>query len=183
MTRKALDLLHLLEQVYDTVLLGFPVNDDKVNKLQEDLKQLLAPFNPEMPHALHISLAYVLKKSVTEELADVLEDAKHYNVSFEALNLAILPGVNAPVDFLVIKLKPSEGFFQLLNAVNKIAETKQMPGGFKSHLSLLKFKKGALGDIKEKILGKDKFKSFTIKPEAIALWNDKAEVSKQVSLS
>ena len=179
---KARILLDLLNEVYDTVLLGFIVKDSKVQKLQNDLFEFLKPFKPEKPHENHISIAYVMKNSLNDDLIDVLEDAKHYNITFEAVSLSLLPGVHAPADFLVLKLKPSASFFDLINSIKEVAELKEMPGGFKSHLSLMKFPKGAIKNLEKEIETQKVFEPFTIKPDSIALWNERAEISKQVEL-
>lgn len=165
----------ILAKTLDHTMIGYLVADPKVTHIQATLMEKFKDFKPEAIQGLHISLGQIPGPVDEEELQNLLEDVLQYNVSFKVVGVEVFEGTTQPYDYLSLKIHPSTDFIAAYNDLKQSVSIKQMPGGFKSHVSLLKVPKGNLkkGELSVKL------SPFPVKPYAIGLWDSSFSIREE----
>jgi hypothetical protein len=124
------------------------LNDEIIGGFQRALSESLALEGIECENSsahAHVSIAYT-EGECQMDLAERLAK-KIASCSFEvnAGLFEVLEGQTTPYDYLVLSLDGASSALQnACSVVEGALRTRQFQGGFKSHVSLLKFKKGSI---------------------------------------
>lgn len=123
------------------------IRDTALQALREGLKKSLEDIGvgcEVASHDAHVSIAYGEGDVALSELEETAREITCRPFTVTVVGFEILNGLTTPYDYLVIKLA-SEGDFQdAVRCASDHMATKSFRGGFHSHVSLLRFPKGAL---------------------------------------
>ena len=90
----------------------------------------------------HVSIAYGHGLSSMEQIEHVASQIAHEKFSACARHFEMLEGLTTPFHYLVLALDGKGDFRRAVEKVEDRLQTRKFEGGFKSHVSLLKFEKG-----------------------------------------
>ncbi len=91
----------------------------------------------------HVSIAYGEGEVSVESMDRVATKIAALAFSVKVDRFELFRGVTTPFDYLVINLEADPCFNDALSAAKGCMKTKSFDGGFRSHVSLLKFPKGS----------------------------------------
>lgn len=94
--------------------------------------------------AMHVSIAYTQGEALLAQLKESLEKIACESFEVRVSGFEILEGKTTPYDYLTLTLDSTEAFKNALSAVQGCTKVRRFDGGFKSHISLLRFPKGIL---------------------------------------
>lgn len=123
------------------------IEDAGLNQLRHGLRTLLGDSvkGCEVASAAaHVSIAYGDGDVEFEALDRVASEIAALPFSVQVEGFEFLEGESTPYDYLVVKLGSDDSFDAAVNAAKGKMKTKTFSGGFRSHISLLKFPKGSL---------------------------------------
>ena len=92
----------------------------------------------------HISIAYGEGDVALDALERVASEIAALPFSARVESFDFLQGSTTPFDYLVVNLTADECFCAAVEAAQGCMKTKSFSGGFRSHVSLLKFPKGTV---------------------------------------
>lgn len=130
------------------------LNGDAIVGLKERLKSALKARGVPCEDAsasAHVSIAYTEGDAPVQELERIASEITHRTkegFKLPTRGLEIFEGLSTPFDYLVLSLEAEGAFRRALDVVEGRLSTRRFQGGFKSHVSLLRFKKGALAQMK-----------------------------------
>lgn len=93
---------------------------------------------------MHVSLAYARGTTDLDHLARIGRQIAEAPFAVHVDQFAILEGEATPFDYLALCLDRSPDFHNAVDVVERTLAIRKFHGGFKSHISLLKFPKGEL---------------------------------------
>ncbi len=96
----------------------------------------------EQSAGLHVSIAYARGSASVRDVEEVACEIANEGFTCRARQFEILEGHTTPYDYLVLSLETRGDFETAVGIVEQSLETQKFQGGFKSHVSLLKFEKG-----------------------------------------
>ncbi len=100
--------------------------------------------NAEEPEGgAHISLGYGLGERTEEDLLLLARRLARLRLELKVKGIEVLRGLSTPFDYIVLALEENEAFRRARGQVESALTTKEMPGGFRAHVSLLRVPKGA----------------------------------------
>ena len=123
------------------------IEDAGLNLLRHGLRTLLgdAVKGCEVAsNAAHVSIAYGDGDVDVEAIERVASEISALPFSVKVEGFEFLEGESTPFDYLVVKLESDGAFDAAVKAAKGSMKTKSFSGGFRSHISLLKFPKGSL---------------------------------------
>jgi hypothetical protein len=94
--------------------------------------------------SLHVSLAYVEGDADLDDVTRLAEKVAALGFEAKAVGFEILEGQATPYDYLALQLDSKAEFDHARAMIEGEVATRRFKGGFKSHISLLKFAKGSL---------------------------------------
>ena len=118
-----------------------------VKGLQETLREALKSQGVQCEDAsatLHVSIAYTEGTVTVSEVAAAARKIANETFKVNVGHYEILEGKMTPYDYLVISLNSDGDFENAVEIVEDQMVTRRFEGGFKSHVSLLRFEKGTL---------------------------------------
>jgi hypothetical protein len=92
----------------------------------------------------HVSIAYTEGSASYQAIQDIASEIACEGFAVRASKFEILEGQSSPYDYLVLSIDADGAFRQAVEIVEGRLATRRFEGGFKSHVSLLKFRKGTL---------------------------------------
>ena len=92
----------------------------------------------------HVSIAYGEGHVGLDEIGEVAEEIASTGFQVRAKSFELLSGQTTNFDYLVICVESSGDFANAVDLIEDHMQVKTFEGGFKSHVSLLKFEKGSL---------------------------------------
>ena len=98
----------------------------------------------EASNDLHISIAYARGLTDLDHVAMIARQIASSRFEVNVDHFAILEGEATPFDYLVLCLDQSPDFHHAVEVVERALAIRKFHGGFKSHVSLLRFPKGEL---------------------------------------
>lgn len=102
----------------------------------------------------HVSIAYGEGEVEIEALDRVASEIADLAFSLRVDRFELYSGLTTPFDYLVVNLKSDRCFEDALTVAQGCMKTKSFEGGFRSHVSLLKFPKGSVSlEWAERIVG------------------------------
>lgn len=172
----------LLAKQMDHTLIAYEVFEPTVSKLKSKLKKALQEIGVSVSltdSPSHISVAQI-PGSYEEELLEKLLLEGKSSSSFQGSGLVFLEGTEA--NFIAIHLNPPAQYQQFQKGIDSEVETRKFPGGFKSHISLVKAPKDILTkEVFEKV--KDSVDSnVEFVPTKILLFNKEHKVEHAIRL-
>jgi hypothetical protein len=99
----------------------------------------------------HVSIAYTEGEIEVESVRVVAAQIARQAFQVEVTGFEILEGQTTEYDYLVMTLKSSGDFQNAVDLVNGELSCRHFDGGFKSHVSLLKFRKELPSEMKEQV--------------------------------
>lgn len=123
------------------------VADSGLDFLRESLRSLFGASGVGCELASngsHVSIAYGEGEIAVEALERLASEIAALPFSVRVASFEFLEGLSTPFDYLVVNLEGAGAFRAAVEAVEGCMKTKAFAGGFRSHISLLKFRKGAL---------------------------------------
>jgi hypothetical protein len=118
----------------------------------------------------HVSIAYVEGTVSLRELHQVASELKNsidtYTFEqrqepvpakpFQVSGVEILPGLNTPYDYLVLTFQDDRILRRAVEIVGGRLDVRNFAGGFRGHISILKFRKGFVKAVKDLVALFDK---------------------------
>lgn len=93
---------------------------------------------------LHVSIAYADGETSIQEIGELANQIANDGFNVHAHRFEVLQGRTTPFDYLVLTIDDSRGDFACaLGKIEKQLGTLKFSDGFKCHVSLLRFAKGA----------------------------------------
>lgn len=96
--------------------------------------------------SVHVSIAYTQGEAGFEEVIEVANEIARDPFEVKVSGFEIIEGQCTPYDYLVFSLEASRAFEHAVDVVEDHWRVRQFHGGFKSHVSLLRFQKGSLAE-------------------------------------
>lgn len=142
--------------IINNAYISVEIADQGLESLREGLRVLLGQevAGCEVASsAAHVSIAYGEGDVEVEALDRVASEIAALPFSVRVAGFEFLEGTATPFDYLVVKLDADGDFSAAVEAAQVCMKTKTFNGGFCSHISLLKFPKGAVTrDWAEKVI-------------------------------
>lgn len=127
------------------------IADQGLECLREGLRALI-PMCEDASTASHVSIAYGEGEVEMAALDRVTSEIASLPFAVHVAGFEILKGETTPFDYLVVVLEGSS-FGAAVSAAQGSMKVRSFEGGFRSHVSLLKFPKGAFSSLRaEEIL-------------------------------
>ncbi|MES2964833.1 MAG: hypothetical protein V4760_13160 [Bdellovibrionota bacterium] len=123
------------------------IRDTALQALREGLKRSLEDIGigcEVASHDAHVSIAYGEGDVALSELEETAREITCRPFTVSVVGFEILNGLTTPYDYLVIKLSSDGDFTEAVQCAADHINTRTFNGGFHSHVSLLRFPKGAL---------------------------------------
>lgn len=123
------------------------IADHNLESLRGGLKELLNETGVDCElasSAAHVSIAYGEGDIALDALDRVSSEIAALPFQVRVSGFDVLTGETTPFDYLVVNLEAEGSFGAAVEAAQGCMKTKNFAGGFRSHISLLKFAKGAL---------------------------------------
>ena len=123
------------------------IKADMIEKFRAGLRETLLAKGVACENSspsVHVSLAYVQGIATLEDVEALAERVASLGLEARAVGFEILEGQSTPYDYLAFTLDSRTGFDQARAIIEGEVATRTFGGGFKSHISLIKFPKGAL---------------------------------------
>lgn len=90
----------------------------------------------------HVSLAYVLGSCEKTVLAQIAKKIAEHKLEARVIGVEILEGQTTGYDYLALSFESENEFSVVSKEISQELTTKTFSGGFRSHLTLFRFKKG-----------------------------------------
>ena len=126
------------------------LSSQHLTELQNELQATLKRHGVDAECAdssLHVSIAYASGEAGFVEVAEVVGEIQKLDAetAFRARagGFTLLPGVSTPFDYLSIEIESTEWLKSAAAIAERRLNVRRFPGGFKSHISLLRIPKGA----------------------------------------
>ncbi len=91
---------------------------------------------------LHVSLAYVLGNCEKSVLADVAKKIAEQKLEARVAGVEILEGQTTGYDYVALSFEAGNEFAAVSQEISQELSTRKFQGGFRSHLTLFRIKKG-----------------------------------------
>lgn len=124
------------------------VPDQCLESLREKARQVLQSYglSAELPErSAHVSLGYATGCETESRLTDLALRLAQSRMELRAKGMEILPGLTTPYDYVVLLLEEDEAFRRAREQIDAELPTRQMPGGFRAHVTLLRIPKASVG--------------------------------------
>jgi len=92
----------------------------------------------------HVSVAYTQGESEVGTIEEVATRIASRSFFIQGKGLGILEGRTTPYDYLVLEVDGGDAFASAIDLIGERFSIRRFEEGFKSHISLLRFPKGAL---------------------------------------
>ena len=122
------------------------INDSGLETMREGLRSMFGESGigcEIASSAAHVSIAYGEGEVAVEALDRVASEIAALPFTVRASGFELLKGVATEFDYLVVTLDHEQCFGAAVEAVQGCMKTKSFAGGFRSHVSLLKFAHGS----------------------------------------
>jgi hypothetical protein len=120
---------------------------EKLNGISFGLQETLKNQGVDCESAsqsVHVSIAYTEGAASYQAIQAIAAEIAFEGFAVRASKFEILEGQASPYDYLVLSIDSDGAFKQAVEIVEGRLATRRFEGGFKSHVSLLKFRKGTL---------------------------------------
>lgn len=127
--------------------ISIEIKDQNLGNFRSGLQSALRDqgLSCEAPAAdLHVSIAYGQGEIGMDRLSETVREIARRGFMVRAKGFEILEGRSTPYDYLVIALESSGAIQDAVSTASGRMATKRFAGGFKSHVSLLRFAKGSI---------------------------------------
>lgn len=91
---------------------------------------------------LHVSLAYVLGNCEKSVLADVAKKIAEHKLEARVVGVEVLEGQTTGYDYVALSFEADNEFAAVSQEISEELVTRKFHGGFRSHLTLFRLKKG-----------------------------------------
>lgn len=113
------------------------------NGLREALRSLSVGAE-DSSNSVHLSVAYGQGEADLDRLETVAQLIATRPFEVKVGGFEILEGITTPYDYLALTVESQGCFEDAVKAVEGRIETRRFGGGFKCHISLIRFEKGRL---------------------------------------
>lgn len=120
---------------------------DSIQRLRMGLQQTFEnqgiQCEPSSPSA-HVSIAYTRGEADIKAIEFIAQAIAQDDFEVHIIGFDLLKGQNTPYDYLAMAIEADGDFRNAVELVEGKMPTRQFEGGFKGHVSLLRFKKDSL---------------------------------------
>lgn len=152
-------------------------------KLAQSLRELGIEAEQSEQHDFHVSLAYVLGTCEKNVLSQIAKKIAQHRLEARVIGVELFEGQSTGYDYLALSFETENEFEVVSKEISEELSTKTFGGGFRSHMTLFKFKKGVVKS--ESVQSVCQCLSLEEKPvisaQAISIFNSNYE--KQLTLT
>ncbi len=125
--------------------ISIDINPQTVDGLCEKLAAILAAHGIEVErneNEYHVSLAYVVGNCEKTVLAQVAKKIAEQKLEATVVGVEVLEGQTTGYDYVALSFEAGNQFANVSREISEELSTRSFSGGFKSHLTLFRMKKG-----------------------------------------
>ncbi len=133
-----------MEQVTQPYI-SVDINPQTVEGLCESIAAALASHGINVERSqndLHVSLAYVLGNCEKAVLAQVAKRIAEHKLEAQVAGVEVLEGQTTGYDYVALSFEVGNEFAAVSKEISEELSTRSFQGGFRSHLTLFRIKKG-----------------------------------------
>lgn len=133
-----------MEQVTQPFI-SVDINPQSVEGLCEKLAAVLALNGINVERSgddLHVSLAYVMGNCEKSVLAQVAKKIAEHKLEARVVGVEVLEGQTTGYDYVALSFEAGNQFAAVSQEISEELTTRSFQGGFRSHLTLFRMKKG-----------------------------------------
>jgi hypothetical protein len=127
--------------------ISIDVSDDALSRLCHALQAVLESNGIECEAASsipHVSIAYGKGECSMSRLREAIHRISNHSFEVRALDFEVFEGRHSGFDYLVLKLESNSDLEKVFDIARSSMPCRTFSGGMRSHISLVRFPKGAL---------------------------------------